>query len=54
MTASKTWVRTYEYYFVYFKKIDKVRVMNKIEVDLSQEKIGFMMLIRKNYTTGKR
>ena len=36
------------------KKMDEVRAMNKIEVDLSQEKIDLMMLIRKNYSTGKR
>ena len=36
------------------KKMDEVRAMNKIEVDLSQEKIDLIMLIRKNYLTGKR
>ena len=36
------------------KKMDEVRAMNIIEFDLSQEKIDLMMLIRKNYSTGKR
>ena len=35
------------------KKMDEVRAMKKIEVDLSQEKIDLMMLIGKNYSTGK-
>ena len=33
--------------------MDEVRAMKKIEVDLSQEKIDLMMLIGKNYSTGK-
>ena len=36
------------------KNLDEVRATNKIEVELSQEKIDLMMLIRKNYSTGKR
>ena len=35
------------------KKMDEVRAMNKIEVDLSQEKIDLMMLIGQNYSTEK-
>ena len=36
------------------KKMDEVKAMNKIEVDLSQEKIDLIILIRKNYSTTKR
>ena len=34
--------------------MDEVRTMNKIVVDLSQEKIDLMMLIRKYYSTGEK
>ena len=40
---------------VYFaKKMNEVRAMSKIEVDLYEEKIDLIMFIRKNYSTGKR
>ena len=40
--------------FILQRKMDEVRTMNKIVVDLSQEKIDLMMLIRKYYSTGEK